>query len=222
MQSINDRRCWNTLFADEVRLGTVISFNKGEAIYQPGDPSSSVYVVQQGRVKLAYLDDSGKKLTFTVIDQGKIFGEMCLIGEEDRKFLAIALEKTTVRRIDRDKFWHLLNRHPVYLLKLVELLGSRVREIGEIVENLAFKDLQTRLSRQLLKLVGEYGVQTENGILIGLQITHQELADMIGSARENTTIALNQFAREGILDKSRYRITIKDQVKLKDRCQVTH
>ena len=222
MQSISDRRCFNTLFADQVSLGTVISFHKGEAIYQPGDPSSSVYIVKQGRVKLAYLDDSGKKLTFTVIDQGKIFGEMCLVGEKDRKFLAIALEETTVRRIDRDKFWHLLNRHPAYLLKLVNLLGSRVQEIGEIVENLAFKDLRTRLSRQLLKLAGEYGIPTENGILIGFQITHQELADMIGSARENTTIALNQFAREGILDKSRYRITIKDQVRLKDNCQVTH
>ncbi|MCI2427225.1 Crp/Fnr family transcriptional regulator [Candidatus Acetothermia bacterium] len=199
-----------------------MSFNKGETIYQPGDPSSCIYVVEQGRVKLAYLDDSGKKLTVAIVDQGKIFGEMCLVGEKTRKFLAIAVEETIVRRIGCNQVWHLLNRNPAYLLELVELFGARIQEIGEIVENLAFKDLQTRLSRQLLKLAGEHGVQTENGILIGLQLTHQELADMIGSARENTTLALNQFVREGILDKSRYRIIIKNQAKLKERCQVAY
>ena len=54
-------------------------------------------------------------------------------------------------------------------------------------------------------------MKTEEGILIGFQLTHKELADMIGSARENTTLALNRFAREGILDKSRYRIVIKNE-----------
>jgi CRP-like cAMP-binding protein len=220
MQSVSDRRYFETLFdnKNKAHAGTTISFNKGEAIYQPGDPSSSVYVVNQGRVKLAYLDVSGKKLTFAVIDQGELFGEMALVGEKTRQSIAIALEKTIVQRINRAKFWHLLNHQPMYMLRLMNLLGARVHEIGEIVENLAFKDLQTRLSRQLLKLSSECGVQTENGILIGFQITHQELADMIGSARENTTILLNQFEQEGILNKSRYQITIKDQVKLKERC----
>jgi CRP/FNR family transcriptional regulator len=93
-----------------------------------------------------------------------------------------------------------------------------VREFEETLEGFAFKDIQARLSRQLLKLSDEYGVKTEEGILIGFQLTHKDLADMIGSARENTTLALNRFAREGILDKSRYRIVIKNEKGLRQKC----
>ena len=91
----------------------------------------------------------------------------------------------------------------------------------EALEDLAFRDIQARLSRQLLKLSDEYGVETKDGILIGFPVTHKELADMIGSARENTTLALNRFEREGILDKSRYRIVIKNEAGLRKKIHIS-
>jgi len=106
-----------------------------------------------------------------------------------------------------------------YLLLMLKHFAERMSEFEETLEDLAFRDIQGRLSRQLLKLSNDYGVKTDEGILIGFQITHKELADMIGSARENTTLALNRFAREGILDKSRYRIVIKNEEGLREKCQ---
>ncbi len=97
--------------------------------------------------------------------------------------------------------------------------AQRIREYEEALEDFAFKDIQARLSRQLLKLSDEYGVKTKEGTLISFQLTHKELADMIGSARENTTLALNRFEREGILDKSRYRIIIKNEEGLRAKYQ---
>ena len=191
---------------------------RGETIYQPGSPSASVYIVHEGRVKLAYLDESGKKLTLVIVDPGGIFGEMCLVGEKHRRHLATAIEDSVLYHIDQQSFADTISNKPQYLQLLLEHFADRVREFEETLEDLAFKDIQARLSRQLLKLSSEYGVQTEEGILIGFQLTHKELADMIGSARENTTLALNRFAREGILDKSRYRIVIKNEKGLRDKC----
>ena len=201
------------------QIGDTIHVTRGETIYQPGNPSDSVYVVEEGRVKLAYLDESGKKLTLVILDPGEIFGEMCLVGETHRRHLATAIEETVIRHVSRKDFTDAIETDPLYLQLLLQHFARRVREFEEALEDLAFKDIQARLSRQLLKLSDEYGVKTEEGILIGFQITHKELADMIGSARENTTLALNRFEREGILDKSRYRIVIKNEEGLREKIQ---
>ena len=192
-------------------LGEPLEFERGEAVYQPGSLSDAVYLVERGRVKLAYIDESGKRLTLTIFDPGEIFGEMCLVGEDHRRHQASAIEDVIVRRVSRREFSQAMKDDPFYLQLMLEHFARRTREYEEALEAFAFKDIQARLSRQLLKLSEEYGVHTKDGILISFQLTHKELADMIGSARENTTLALNRFAREGILDKSRYRIVIKNE-----------
>jgi len=215
-RTINETVSFERLLSE---VGDSFRVERGEMIYQPGNPSDSVYVVEEGRVKLAYLDESGKKLTLVILDSGEIFGEMCLVGETHRRHLATAIEDALIRRISRMDFTEALDTDILYLQLLLEHFAHRVREFEEALEDLAFKDIQARLSRQLLKLSNEYGVKTEEGILIGFQITHKELADMIGSARENTTLALNRFEREGILDKSRYRIVIKNEEGLREKIQ---
>ncbi len=203
-----------------IKMGEKTAVARDEAIYHPGDASDSVYIVEEGRVKLAYLDESGKKLTLAMLDPGDMFGEMGLVGEDVRRQLATASEDSVVRRISCSKLRSEVAAHPEYFNEMLERFAERMRIFEQSVEDLAFKDIQTRLSRQLLRLSQSYGVKTKEGILIGFQITHKELADMIGSARENTTLALNRFQREGILDKSRYRIVITNEDGLREKCHM--
>ena len=204
----NKKICFTDLLAD---CGDLLELDRGETIYHPGTPSSIIYLVESGRVKLAYLDESGKKLTLRIVDEGEIFGEMCLVGETHRRHLATAIEDTVVLSIEKKRFLKAMDDDTTGLPMLVHHFAARMTEFEQTLEDLAFRDIQARLSRQLLKLSDDYGVATKEGILIGISVTHKELADMIGSARENTTLALNRFAREGILDKSRYRIVIKSE-----------
>ena len=204
----NNKISFTDLLAE---CGDLLEFDRGETIYHPATPSSIIYLVESGRVKLAYLDESGKKLTLRIVDEGEIFGEMCLVGESSRRHLATSIENTVVRCIEKKKFLAAIEADDTVLPMLVNHFAARMTEFEETLEDLAFRDIQARLSRQLLKLSDDYGVATKEGILIGISVTHKELADMIGSARENTTLALNRFAREGILDKSRYRIVIKSE-----------
>lgn len=192
-------------------------YEKDEIIYQPGDIDNSVYYIKEGKVKLAYLDESGRKLTLDILSAGEIFGEMVLIGQRSRELLAQVLQDARIYEIEKGQFLELMEREPWLALKVLELFGQRTREIEQKLEDLVFKDIPTRLSRQLLKLIEEHGERTAEGVQINFKITHKELADMIGSARENTTSALNLLEREGILDKRRYRIIIKDEDKLKEK-----
>ena len=204
----NNKISFTDLLAER---GDILELDRGETIYHPGTPSNIIYLVESGRVKLAYLDESGKKLTLRIVDEGEIFGEMCLVGEAYRRHLATSIEDTIVRGIEKKPFLKIIEGNDSVLPMLVNHFAARMTEFEETLEDLAFRDIQARLSRQLLKLSDDYGVVTKEGILIGISVTHKELADMIGSARENTTLALNRFAREGILDKSRYRIVIKSE-----------
>lgn len=193
-----------------------VKYKKGEIVYQPGDVGSAIYHIKKGKVKLAYLDESGRKLTLSILGNGEFFGEMVLIGEKKREFLAQILQDAVLYEIKEHKFLEFVETHPALALAVIELFGRRTREIERKLEDLVFKDIPTRLSRQLLKLIEEHGKETKNGVQINFKITHKELADLIGSARENTTTALNIFAKEGILDKKRYEIIVKDEKKLKE------
>ncbi|MEW6217148.1 MAG: Crp/Fnr family transcriptional regulator [Candidatus Bipolaricaulota bacterium] len=190
-----------------------------ETVYHPGSPSTAMYLVEEGRVKLSYLHPSGKRITLALRGPGEVFGQMALVGEKRRRHHAEAVEDTELIRVERDAFLFAARRRPEVFSDLLGVFGLWVQEIEEIVEDLAFRDIQTRLSRQLLRLSNEYGVKTKSGIMIGFRLTHRDLAEMIGSARENTTVVLNRFEREGILDKRRYQIVIKDVEGLKEKCQ---
>ena len=189
-----------------------------ETIYYAGTPSNSVYFVEEGKVKLSYLDPSGKRITLALRGSGELFGEMALVGERRRRHHAEALEDSVLIRIPKEVVISWIRDRPDVLYQLLQLFGLWIRDLEEIVEDLAFRDIQARLSRQLLRLSHEYGVKTKDGILISFRLTHRDLAEMIGSARENTTMALNRFAREGLLSKRRYQIIIKDPEGLKEKC----
>ena len=216
MQSVREKTSIRDLL---VGMGESIDVQRGETVFHPGTPSNAVYLVEEGRIKLSFLDESGKTLTIDILDPDQMFGEMCLVGEKLRRYLAAAIEDSLVRQVSKRDFVDAVNADPRYLQLMLQHFASRTRILEETLEDFAFKDIQARLSRQLLRLSDEYGVKTKEGILIGFQLTHKDLADMIGSARENTTLALNRFAREGILDKSRYRIVIKNEEGLREKCR---
>lgn len=202
---------------DRFEKNEVRRYQKGETIYRPGDVDDCLYYIESGVVKLAYLDESGRKLTLTILGEGDLFGEMVLIGKRTRDLMAQVLQDAVIYEIEKGRFLELLRAKPELALEVMELFGRRTREIERKLEDLVFKDIPTRLSRQILKLIEEHGVATGEGIQIDFKITHKELADLIGSARENTTSALNSLAKEGILDKKRYQIIVKDEARLKEK-----
>jgi len=197
-------------------LGELVRFGRGETIYLLGSPSGSLYVIDEGHVKLDYLDESGKNLTFALLRPGEIFGELCLLGEETRRqHSAIAVDEAVLRRIDMATVSRAVGNDPEFLRVLLRHLACRMGELEEALQDMAFKDITQRLARLLLKLARRHGIRTEEGILIGLQLTHKNLADMIGAARENVTSVLNGFERDGLIDKSRYSIVITNRKDLK-------
>jgi len=193
------------------------NYSKGESIYLPGESSESVYFLKQGKVKLSHLGPGGKEFTVSIISKGELFGEMALVGEEGRSLKAEALEDVVLCTIFRRDFLHFADQNPELSLKVAKEIGQHEREIQTNLTDLIFKDVPTRLAGVLCRLASDYGSREKEGLRIEPGFTHEELAKLIGSTRETTTATLNRFESDGLLEKGRGRIVIRDMSALKAR-----
>lgn len=193
-------------------------YHRGEIIYLPGDPNTTVYFLKRGRVKLVYVDDQGHKLTLAICRPGQPFGELTL-GEErtPHRFLAQALEDVELCWISKEVLVQLAQERPQLSLRLTKWVGEQLRELQFKLEDLIFKDVPTRLAKLLEQLAHDEGQPVAEGIEIGLKLTHQEIAELIGSTRETTTLMLSQFKKSGLITKRRGRIVIQDLEALRRR-----
>jgi CRP-like cAMP-binding protein len=170
-----------------------------QVVYLPGDPGAAVYLVNGGRVKVSKVTRDGKELTLAYRGPGDIFGEACLIDGGPREEMAEAMENALVTEVERTHFEKLLQTYPSLGYRMTKVLAQRRREIESKIENLVFKDVNSKLAELLLRLGTEYGVDDARGTLVALKITHQEMANLIGSTRETVSLTLAQFKKRGLI-----------------------
>ncbi len=182
-----------------------------QVIYLPGDPGSAVYLVNGGRVKVSKVTRDGKELTLAYRGPGEIFGEACLIDGGPREEMAEAMENALVTEIERTDFEGLLMTQAPLGFRMTKILALRRREMENKIENLVFKDVNSKLAELLLRLASEYGVDDARGTLVALKITHQEMANLIGSTRETVSLTLAQFKRKGLIQTEGRKVIIADR-----------
>lgn len=197
-------------------LGKLVNYKAAEVIYRPCQTGDTLYFISEGKVKISYLDQSGRRLTLAILKAGDFFGEMLFV-DNHRELEAQALEDSVILTIDGRKFLNFAKEVPEAMLKLVGLFLRRIQRAQQRLKDLAFKDLEACLARTLLRLSREHGHRTAEGIAISLKLTHQELAELVGSTRESVTLALNRLQREGMLDKRGPCVIIKDKAALRRR-----
>lgn len=202
------------------RFCPAIEFQEGQTIFNSNDQEKVAYLIQKGRVKLFHLDESGKRLTLSILGKGGLFGEMALVGSGHRESSAEAMENCTCWKIERGELLMRAKSQPEMVLGLLQLFLKRMAEIQERLKEMVFKDLETRLARTLLHLSYKHGHRHQDRWDIDLKITHQELAELVGGTRENVTTILNRFESEDLISKQRFQISITDFDGLTERASV--
>ncbi len=172
---------------------------KRQPLYLPGDPSSSVYLLKRGRVKIANTSPSGKEVTFEILEPGEVFGELDVLEDAPRSTSAEALDDALICVIPRKDFDQYLGMHPNVTFKLTKLIGLRLRKIQSRVEDLVFRDVPARLAHLLSELSKTEGVADKQGIRLKVTLTHQEMANLIGCSRETVSATMGQFRDDGLI-----------------------
>lgn len=183
-------------------------FGKDDYIFFEGDPSSWLGVILEGRVKMIKHSGAGKDVVLDVISPGEMLGEEAAFNGKPYPATAQAIEPTVVASIYRDDFLRLLKQYPALALTVIESLGHRLREAQETIKSMAVERVERRIARILLKLAATTGSSNEEGIVIEMPLTRQDIAEMAGTTVETAIRTMSKFRKKGLVQTKRGRVTI--------------
>lgn len=183
-------------------------FARGNLIYLPSDASESVLLLTSGRVKIYHITGDGKQAILALVEPGELFGEVAIFAGGQREEFAEAMEAATLIRIPGDEIRRLMEQHPQVSLGVTKLMGMRRQRVERRLKSLLFRSNRERLTHLLLELADKYGRRTAAGVEIGIKLSHQELASIIGSTRETVTVVLGELQNEGSLVIKRRQIVL--------------
>ena len=196
------------------RLCAERKYRKGARIFSKGDPSDALFIVKTGRVRILSLSDKGTETIVHILKEGAIFGEL-LLAEEQRAFTAVAGTDTLVTLLSKGSLVELLDAIPTVSKNFIRLLSKRLanveREFGDFGHTWSYN----RLAKILLRLCEEHGKETPKGTMIPLPLTHEDLANLIGTTRETVTTQMIRFRRMGLV-KRQDRFLVVNKIRLKE------
>jgi len=200
------------LDADYLRnIAQLQRFAKHALIFHAGAPGKNVYFLRSGRIKIYQPSPCGKEIILWFCFPGDMFGLAEVTQGEDRVIGAVACEDSEVLSITQTQFTDFLLAHPASSLLIMQVLSCRLRALGEFVVNLVNDDVQTRITKLILRLGARHGVRVEQDIHLDINLTHQEIADMVGTTRQTVTTVLSDLQRRGLLRLENRRIRIESQ-----------
>lgn len=182
-------------------------FSRGARIFSEGEPADAVYVLRKGMVKLSSVSDKGKETILHILKPDEVFGEL-LLSEEQRPFTAVTLEGSLVTIISKDAFVELLLTVPAVALNFIRLLSKRLTLVETGLADFGHTWSHHRLARVLLQLSKKYGEEVPHGTRINVRLTHEDLANLIGTSRETVTTQLRKFTRLGLLKREARRFIV--------------
>lgn len=191
------------------------SLNKNTAIFHENDPAAAFYMVKRGRVKIFKPSREGREQVLAILGEGQIFGDVPVFDGGPYPASAATMDGAEIFIIRSDDFLELLKSHPEIALKVIKVLGQRLRQAMELVRDLSFKLAPHRLAGLLLKLAGESGRMVNDGIEVNLAMSRQDLAEVVGTSRETVTRELKKMERAGLIGLDRRLVTITDQERLR-------
>lgn len=196
----------------------VLRKERGEFVYMPGEPADSVYVLRKGRIKLSMLAESAREFVIDIIQAGEIFGEFALIDESERSNMAQALDDAVMWMFGKRDFMRVLAKQAALNLNYIRLVGDRRRRMEKKLSDLTAKDVWARVCELLHDYSTSAAAVSATRDLV-VPLTHQDVANLIGTSRQTTTTFLNVLERQGVIELGRGWIRVKRLEHLQQLCQ---
>jgi CRP/FNR family transcriptional regulator, cyclic AMP receptor protein len=181
-------------------------FPKHKTIVEEGLPGDYMYIISEGRVQVSKLSDDGREKILDFFEKGAFFGEMSLLDDAPRSASVRALTDTRILALSRSDFLAEMRRTPDVAMAVVQELTRRLRDTDEQASSLSFQRVKERTQGLLQRMAkDECG---RPGRRITPTLTHQQIADMIGTSRETVTRALKGLKEQGWLDQEGKRYVV--------------
>ena len=184
-------------------------------IYMPNDASDNIFFLAKGTLKIGTHSTDGKEVIKAILHPMAMFGELGIIGEEKRQDFAKAMgEDVHYCVLKVEDFKHLMGTNHSLCLKILSLVGNRLRKAESRLEALIFKDARTRIIEFLKDSANTRGRQVGFEMLLKHSLTQQDIANITGTSRQTVTAVLNDLRKSNLIYFNRKSILIRDMAKL--------
>lgn len=185
-------------------------YSSGELLFSEGEPCNGLHIIVRGRVRIFKTSVNGREQVLAINEPGESVAELPVFDGGPFPASAMAIEDAEVAFISRRDFQAYCLEHPEVALKVLSVVGARLRRLVGIIEELSFTTIRQRLIAVLLKLAQSEGRTTPHGVEFQLPTTHQDLANQLGTVRELISRNLMRLQAEGILDVDARHIRVKN------------
>ena len=196
---------------------SVDTFERGKTIFFPGDPAERVYFLLSGAVKLSRVYESGEEITVALLKENSVFGVLSLVmgQRSDRFYHSVAFTQVELLSVPIEQVEKALKEKPDLAMLMLQGLSSRILQTEMMIETLAHRDMGSRLVSFLLILCRDFGVPNPaGGVTIDLKLSHQAIAEAIGSTRVTITRLLGDLRQDTLITIHKKKITVHNPVAL--------
>lgn len=191
------------------------NYKKNMIVFMEDEPGEAFYYIKSGKVKIFRAYEDGKEHIIHILGEGDVFGEATLFSQIPYPASAMIYEDASIGIIKNTELEGLVKENSELALKLLKIFAKKLIFAQHKIRDLAFNDVYARTAAQIIKLAGDYGTKTPKGITIQMQLSRQELADMVGTTRETVSRAVSKFKKEKSISEEQDRIIIVNEEKLR-------
>lgn len=195
------------------------SYSAGETVFSEGQPCTGLYVVETGHVRIFKSSAGGREQVLSIDGPGSSVAELPVFDGGNYPASVAAIDDATLLFVSKQDFQALCLAHPEVALKVLRVVGARLRRLVGIIEELSFTTVRHRLAAFLVRLARTAGKRTPDGVEIMLPVNNQELASQIGTVRELVSRNLSRFQAEGLLKVEGRSVVITDLKSLETELQ---
>lgn len=183
---------------------------EGSQLVLTGELAHSLFLLKEGRLKISRFAPDGRELIISFLEEGEVFGELCLVGESNSGENVTALKKSVVCKIHKDDVRVILDRNAAFSLEVTKLIGQQLVKFRNRLESLYFKSAEERIRTCLRELASDYGNQTAPGepVIISFSLKHADIARLSATNRQKVCTVLNDLEKQGYIRYDRKSLTI--------------
>ena len=174
-----------------------VEFPKGTTIFEEGEPGDRLYIIVDGKVKLARHAPDGRENLLSVMGPSDMFGELSIFDPGPRTSSAVCVTDVTCATMDSTMLRQWIDNHPEISQQLLRVLARRLRRTNASLADLIFTDVPGRVAKTLLQLANRFGVHEGGALRVNHDLTQEEIAQLVGASRETVNKALATFAHRG-------------------------
>jgi CRP-like cAMP-binding protein len=191
-------------------------YGKGDFIFREGDPTEYFHIVTKGTVKCVKSTPDGKECTLKMLMPGDLFCcDAAAFDGTSHPGTAQPMGDVSILRMHKKNYFAMLRRSPDAALEVIKYLGNRLHEAQEKAKILALERADQRLAALLIDLATRNGIPDPHGIRLGIRLTRQDMANMVGTTTETVIRIMSRFKRGQLVSSTANRLVIRDITKLK-------